>query len=526
MRYYTKKAAAGILAASMTMILAAVTVMAQEPEDKTIYLITDAQGTVEQVIDPAGEEDAEVSDVPVQIQTTYELDGKEVLPEELAGQSGHLVIRMEYENASEDPYAVMTGMVLDEDKFSEVAVTNGKLLSDGSRMTVVGLAFPGLKEALDLEEDSTLIPQDLVVEADVQDFALELVYTVAFSGTPDIFDDAVWDSLDEMTDSVTELGDAMTDILSGAQDLSDGAGTLSSGLSDITSHNKELTDGAAQVFDALLATVQTQVEAAGVEIAPLTIENYQDVLEDFCEEGIEEQAREQVEAQVDAMGDAVYTAYLESQKDTILAAYVQENADDICKSFLLTQVPADQAAQMTEEQLDAALTAQLETLAEEEKEQILQGAQAQMTEDQIAQILQGAAATLTQEQKDQIREGAIEQGMASEDVQARIAAAKQQAAPLQAALDQLNSYQEFYTGLVSYTDGVQTAADGADDLSTGADTLKDGLNQFDEEGVQVLTDAVQNKLQPVLDYFHNGADSKEGTVKYIYKMKAIEAPSE
>ena len=133
------------------------------------------------------------------------------------------------------------------------------------------------------------------------------------------------------------------------------------------------------------------------------------------------------------------------------------------------------------------------------------------------------------------REGAVEQGMESEEVQLQIQAAQQQAAPVQAALEQLDQYQTFYAGLISYTQGVQTAADGAETLDTGALSLKNGLTSFDTLGIQVLTDTVENKLQPLLDKGYelleedrnyHYQEETEGSVKFIYKMEAIGGLSE
>lgn len=527
MRYNRKKAAAGLLAAVMTMVFAAGMVSAEEPQDKTVYVITDASGSVAQVIDPSEEEnETTTEELPVAYKASYELDGKSVLPEELAGKSGHVTIRMEYSNQSQTPFVVLTGMVLDDSVFSDVQVTNGKLLSDGSRMLAVGAAFPGLSKLLDIQEETISIPEEFVVEADVTDFKLNMVYSVAMSGMLGEIDESQLNQLDTLAGSFTDLETAMGDILTGAQGLADGADSLNTGLTELASHNTELTDGAALIFDTVLSTVQEQIAAAGLDIEPLTRENYQEILYDFTSEGIEEQAREQVEAQVDALGDALYATYLEGQKEDILGAYFAEHADDVCRSYLLTQIPEEQVTVLTQEQLDAALNEQLDALSQEEKDQILTGAREQITEEEIAQIMTGAAAALTQEQKDQIREGAVEQGMASEEVQAGIQAAEEQAAPLQAALEQLNSYQTFYTGLIDYTEGVQTAAVGAGLLDTGAASLKEGLDQFDTDGIQVLADMAEQKLQPLLENVRNMQEQDQEHQKYIYKMGSIEELSE
>ena len=74
------------------------------------------------------------------------LDGKEISPEKLIGKSGRVTLRFDYENLCRTeaevngkteeiyvPFAVMTGLMLDNSVFSNVEISSGKLLSDGSR---------------------------------------------------------------------------------------------------------------------------------------------------------------------------------------------------------------------------------------------------------------------------------------------------------------------------------------------------------------------------------------------------------
>ena len=56
---------------------------------------------------------------------------------------------------------MVTGMILPDEHFSNIVIDNGKVVSDGSRNIVIGVAMPGLKESLNLskdqEKDITLI---------------------------------------------------------------------------------------------------------------------------------------------------------------------------------------------------------------------------------------------------------------------------------------------------------------------------------------------------------------------------------
>ena len=108
-------------------------------------------------------------ELPVTLKVSYTLDGKSVTPEDLAGKSGHVVIRYDYENKQYEtvtidgkqekiyvPFAMVTGMLLDTDTFRNVEVSNGKLLNDGSRYVVAGIALPGMQESLGLDAETVV----------------------------------------------------------------------------------------------------------------------------------------------------------------------------------------------------------------------------------------------------------------------------------------------------------------------------------------------------------------------------------
>ena len=80
--------------------------------------------------------------IPVGMKVTYELDGKKVSADDLEGKSGHLKIHYEYQNTSADsgkytPFLMATGLLMDGEKFSNVTVDNGKVISDGDRDIVI-----------------------------------------------------------------------------------------------------------------------------------------------------------------------------------------------------------------------------------------------------------------------------------------------------------------------------------------------------------------------------------------------------
>ena len=203
-------------------------------------------------------------ELPVSVKLTYFLDGKEVKPDELKGKSGHLKIQVQYTNNEKKtvtvdgkeeevytPFVMMTGMILPNETFSNVTIDNGKVMSDGSRNIVVGFGIPGLKDSLDLDEETTkeaedkgvTIPENFEMEADVTDFTMSSTFTVALT---DLLDDMDMDNIidvDSLKDSLNELEDAALELVSGSGTLADGASTLADGVSSYTAGADELNAG-------------------------------------------------------------------------------------------------------------------------------------------------------------------------------------------------------------------------------------------------------------------------------------------
>lgn len=217
-----------------------------------------------------GESDAPL---PLEVKLTYKLDGKEVTADELAGASGHLTLEFRYENHSAKtinldgekteivrPAVVVSGLLLDEAHAQNIQVTNGRVLNDGDRCAVVGLALPGLAENLtcsgeidkkvtDLPEIAaqieTMIPESVCIEADVTDFSLMGTITVAsydVSGLLTSDSDSLEKKAEDLKKDAGDLTDGMTA-------LKDGAGELSDYLEDLHSGSKELSNGVSRLSD-------------------------------------------------------------------------------------------------------------------------------------------------------------------------------------------------------------------------------------------------------------------------------------
>ena len=181
--------------------------------------------------------------LPVDVKVTYLLDGKEMSPSEIARKSGKVTIKFEYTNNQKKeitvngkktemyvPFTMISGMILDGNKFRNVEVNSGKVISDGNRLVVVGLGFPGMNSNLalsDITGDSkTEFPETVEVTADVEDFSLALTLTM---GSADLISAVDVDSVtavDDLKDVVKKLVESTDALQTGSSKLNEGLKTL------------------------------------------------------------------------------------------------------------------------------------------------------------------------------------------------------------------------------------------------------------------------------------------------------------
>lgn len=181
--------------------------------------------------------------LPVDVKVTYLLDGKEMSPSEIAGKSGKVTIKFEYTNNQKKeitvngkktemyvPFTMISGMILDGNKFRNVEVNSGKVISDGNRLVVVGLGFPGMNSNLALSDitsdGKTEFPETVEVTADVEDFSLALTLTM---GSADLISAVDVDSVtavDDLKDVVKKLVESTDALQTGSSKLNEGLKTL------------------------------------------------------------------------------------------------------------------------------------------------------------------------------------------------------------------------------------------------------------------------------------------------------------
>ena len=401
-------------------------------------------------------------ELPVGLSVRYYLDGKSISPEELKGKSGKVTIRFDYENRQYEtvqingvnqriyvPFAMLTGMILDNDTFQNVQITNGKLVNDGDRTVVVGLAFPGLQENLNLSRDDLSIPDSVEITADVTNFSLGMTVTLAcndlfsqlgdvdltsldstsaldqltgamdqlLSGSSALYEglSTLLDKSGELVSGVEELAQGAAAIKSGADSVDDGAAQLKAGLADLSSglntlsaNSEALNSGAKQVFNSLLETAATQIRAKGLNVPDLTIENYAEelntLIKSLDETTVYETALKQVTDAVEAQRPVItqkVTEAVRQQVETKVTAAVRQQV-------------TEEVTAAVQQQVTATVT---DTVQQQVAEQVIQAAANMSKADYDAAV---AAGIIPQQTQDAVN-AAIQAQMGSEAVQSKIA---------------------------------------------------------------------------------------------------------
>ena len=257
----------------------AVEVTLKNPGDSDVILdktsltnIKNTQGDEEYTLQPDGtllweNKGANISykgtattDLPVKVHLTYYLDGKEIAPEKLAGQSGKLKIRFDYENTTSQtiyvdgknvnvkvPFVMLSALFLDEDTASNISVENGKVVDLDGQQVVIGYAMPGLADSLKLADfeptEDVDIPEYVEVTADVTDFSMDFTATVASTGIFSELDTDKLSDVDDLTEAMDELNDASGKLVDGMSGLFDGVSAFDDSMGEYLKGVKAVDSG-------------------------------------------------------------------------------------------------------------------------------------------------------------------------------------------------------------------------------------------------------------------------------------------
>ena len=198
--------------------------------------------------------------LPVDVHVTYYLEGQEVSAQQIAGKTGKIRIRFDYDNHTDVPFMVLSSVILSSDVFSELEVTNGRVMDLGEQKAVIGFAFPGLMDTLKLVDyeptEEIELPDYVEIEARAEEFELDFTATVISTGLFEEVEDKDLDDLEKVSDDMKELTDASSEMKDAAQELADAGGEYGDYLSQYFGGLSQLSEGTGQLEQGLIALSQ------------------------------------------------------------------------------------------------------------------------------------------------------------------------------------------------------------------------------------------------------------------------------
>lgn len=504
-------------------------------------------------------------ELPVGVEIKYELDGKEIAAKDLLGQSGKLKITVSYTNKSKStqtingekqemytPFVMATGIILPDDKFSNVEVDDGKIINEGSNNIVVGFGMPGMAESLDLDEDAAdKLPEGFTVTADVTNFSIGNTITFA---SPSILSDLELDDIDDLDDlenKLEKLVDSSEDLVDGSKKLSnkmgeledkfddyqDGEKSLNKGIKDLVNGGTTLKKGVKDYtngVDTLAKGTQSYVNGAkqitdgnqklyeAVKDMPSSYKEFSDGLQAYTKG-------------VDTLADTKTAKQLTDGADAVTAGIgtLNENLGKLESSYdnykLLAEGLKAQAAQISDPTQKATILAYVQKLEElyrgqkasvgalvsaTNKESTLKSGASQVAVGikkvmTGAQTLSGNSATLrSADQKltssiatltasvKKLSEGS--KTLSSNDRKLLAGAKKilKASKSVKSGSDKLiNGANKLKKGSNKLHKATGKVADGIGKLSDGADDLYEGMDKFDQKGIQKLNNVYEDDIK-------------------------------
>lgn len=462
------------------------------------------------------------SGLPLDVSISYFLDDKAITPEELAGKSGKLRMRFDYENHTETtvtaddkfvtlpiPFAAVSTVILPSDTFSHIEIEGGKLITMDDQTLAVGYALPGIRDALHLGDfeftEDIDIPEYVEITADVTDFELAFTTTIVTSGLFSELDDDTFDDTDDLSDSMDELSDASEKLadgsdslyegiqsleeyfdsyLSGVSQLEEGAGTLSQALSQLNFGKSSLTSGSKALAEGLGTLNQSlsQIQLpdalkgqSGTEESPLAA-----AAASFAADAKTLSTRFS-DLQSAASGLKSFAEEAKSYADQM------ENITSETETILSGQVIS--AASLNEEAEKQASDALGQALAAseipEEQQTTLQQAFAENLKISLDDTLAAAQEeTLTQltELKAKLTElpaiSVPESALDISEITEVLTRMQGTLSVLSAGADSLSALQELAPALAELQNGISAMSEAGSTLSSGIDTLSTYLDQI------------------------------------------------
>lgn len=426
------------------------------------------------------------TELPWRFNLSYSLDGQKMSPQEIAGKSGTLELKItSVQNSSTDPtfyenYMLQITVTLDTEKCTDIDAPGATVASAGADKAIAYTVLPG--------NDA-----DFTLKADVTDFTMTgiSVSAVPYSMSmefPDI--EGQLGELEQLPDVVAQLNEGAKELKSGTEKLKsgsaglvDGSQSIEVGLAQLAGNAEQLTDASQQIDTALVqiaSALQTggEVDISQLAQLPQGLAELSNGLKAISGQiGTLKDGFAQAYGGLDAAMQGIKAAVSEEQIAALEAAVAGQEEEETANA-LIAQYRAAQTAKSVYDNVNAAfdgVNAALEQLPS--------------SVETIAGMLDAVSAQAGSALEEM---GGLEQlGMLTEGL---------------TALSE--SYASFHSGLTGYLNGVRELASGYADFHAGLESFDGGVGELDD-GVGAFSDgteAMNNEMADLPDMIQEEID--------------------
>ncbi|WP_078382071.1 hypothetical protein [Sutcliffiella halmapala] len=415
----------------------------------------------------------EGTDLPWDVKVTFLLDGREIEPAELAGESGQLEIIMETSENKEvesvffENYLLQISLMF-PNSYQNLEAAGAMLANAGKNKQITFTVMPGQEEKL-------------AVKAEVKDFEFQGVEIAAVpstlpidtSGTENMTEDMgqLSDAIKQLNEGVAELQDGVAQMNSGAASLRDGSAQYNNGINKLSGSSPEIVHASSSIQDAL-RKINAGLSGDAAEIDLSSLNKLPSGLLQLAE-GLTETANGLSSLQKNyalaygALDGSIKEIPANQLSEEEIAALYQSGADSESLDKLVATYAAAQKVKGTYANVEQAFAAVEPAL------QQVDGAVREMS---------GALTSIANEISASLKETDLS-GLSE----------------LQKGIEALSSnYGAFHSGLVSYTGGVSELSSSYAQLHSGIVQLTDGTSELNK-GVGELQDGTEELYQETKD---------------------------
>ncbi len=475
--------------------------------------------------------------IPWDISINYYLDNQEYTPNEIAGRSGNLKIKLKiykndnYEGTLYDYFTLQTTLLFDTTKASNIIAEGSTIVNVGKNKQILYTVLPG--ENLDVE-----------IFANVVDFEMDAIEVngISMNLNIDVDTSSIMSEFDEFQDGITELNNGAIQLRDGSSDLrtatstlndgvkklgagttelsnsivllsngisslQEGIGEIQNGLSTLNDKSDEIISGSTQ-FNSGLKEIQealSNVSATANDISQLTSASLQ------IKEGIEELSRGMNHENV---GSSKYKSTMKQNGlDVDELKEMNSQAINTLNDQIRTLQNNISAIQEVEgqEQNVIQLQRQIEQLSNVIKlmsanNEAINGTESYLNtlEASMSQLVKGVSDLET-------KYGSFNDGI--QNLSSSLSGMVYNIRALSDGINKLVSeYSKLDSGFVEYSQGVKSLVDGFQRISDGISEISNGSKQLKTGSDEISTN--MNKLLSGVSELYNGTDELyKGSVK-------------